>query len=169
MKCEDPEGDFVLLNKCKTLVRFSQRARVDITELMARMEELNVPFGYTEDVKEIYFTVLSGMHGDYSDGNLRLHCGHESKKIHDRTLIHELAHHVDEVEGISDREGILKEKMKKARYLPDTYARKNLLEYIAVGFEVYYCGTRDEKRKMKRCNPILFNTIRYLHRKYKAR
>lgn len=169
MRCEDPEGDFVLLNRCKTLIRFSQRARIEVVELMNRMEELNVPFGYTEDVKEIYFTVLSGMHGDYSDGNVRLHCGHESKKIHDRTLVHELAHHIDEVEAIGDRPGLAEEKKKKARYLTDSYAKKNVTEYIAVGFEVYYCGSREEKRKMKRCNPRLFNIIRYLHRKYKAR
>ncbi len=83
--------------------------------------------------------------------------------------MHELAHHVDEEEGISDRPGLLEEKKKKARYLPDSYAKKNLLEYVAVGFEVYYCGTREEKRKMKRCNRKLYSIIQYIHRKYKSR
>ncbi len=75
MRCEDPEGEFVLMNKCKTLIRLSQRAKVEIVELMNRMEELNVPFGYTEDLKEIFFPGRWGAHVFSPDANLRFHCG----------------------------------------------------------------------------------------------
>jgi hypothetical protein len=135
---------------------------------MTEMEELNVPFAYAGKVKEIYFTLMPD-HGDHKDGLIRISYTNQSREILARILIHELAHNVDDEEGLSEREDIILEKKKKARYLPDRYARKNVDEYIAIGFETYYCGTPEQKRKMKRCNPRLFGAIRYLHRKYKTR
>jgi hypothetical protein len=168
MRCPTDEGEYVLKNPSRTLIRFSERTDPDLGALMSEMEELNVPFSYTDKVKEIYFTLMPD-HGDHTDGKIRVSYTNESRKILARILIHELAHNVDEQEGLCDRPDIIDEKRKKARYLPDTYARKNVVEYIAIGFETYYCGTPEQKRKMKRCNPKLFGAIRYLHRKYKAR
>jgi len=167
-KCPTDEGDYILKNASRTLIRFSERCQPDIGQLMAEMEELNVPFAYADKVKEIYFTLMPD-HGDHKDGYIRISFTNQSREILGRILIHELAHNVDDEEGLSEREDIIEEKRKKARYLPDTYARKNVDEYIAIGFETYYCGTPEQKRKMKRCNPRLFGAIRYLHRKYKAR
>lgn len=168
--CDDPEGDYVLLNKSRTLIRLSERAKIDLAQLLSKMEEAGVPIRYSEEVKEIYFTHLKdSTHGDYNDGTIRLSCGHESRQIHEKTLVHELAHHIDAIENISDREHIIVEKRKKAGMLPDTYAKKNVGEYIAIGFEVYYFGSREERAKMRKRNPRLWNVIRYLHRKYKSR
>lgn len=168
--CKDPDGDFVLLNKSRTLIRFSLRVQPDIAVLMSEMEEAGVPFTFTEGVKKIYFTHLpDGTHGDYNSGNIRLSCGHISRETYASTLVHELAHHLDEEEDISGRESIIVEKRKKARFMTDKYARKNIGEYIAVGFEVYYFGTRIERAKMRKRNPRLYNVIKYLHRKYRSR
>jgi hypothetical protein len=137
---------------------------------MSKMEEARIPFSYTEGVEQIYFTLLRGRtHGDYSDGTIRLSCGHESRDTYASTLVHELAHHLDEEEDISGRDSIIIEKRSQARHLSDNYAQKNIGEYVAVGFEVYYFGSRDEKIRMRRKNPRLWNVIKYIHRKYRSK
>lgn len=169
--CNDPEGDYVLLNKSRTIVRFSKRfPDVDILGLMSKMEESNVPFSYTEELKEIYFTLLPGKtHGDYINGRIRLSCGHASSDIQPVTLVHELAHHIDELEDISGRESVAIEKKNKANMLQDKYAQKNISEYVAIGFEVYYFGDKKARAEMKKNNPKLWNTIKNLHSKYRSR
>lgn len=168
IKCNDKEADFVLLNKSKTTISFSKRSNADLAMIMNEMEEASVPFSYTNGVKKIYFTLLrSNTHGDYSDGNIRLSCGRNSRDMYASTFVHELAHHLDEEEDISGRDSIITEKKRKARYLTDSYARKNVGEYIAVGFEVYYFGSRDERARMRKNNPKLWNVIRHIHRKYR--
>lgn len=140
------------------------------------MEVHKVPIAYTEGLKEIYFTLLPSYSkgrvtsGDYDAiGKIRLSCDTTSRDSFDRNLIHELAHHVDEMEGISDRESIIEEKRTSARHIPDAYARKDVSEYVAVGFEIYYFGTRTQRGELRRQNPKLYNVIRYIHRKYSAK
>lgn len=167
---KESDIDFVLLNGDRTIIRFTQRAEwLDIPWLMSKMEELNVPFAYTVGLKEIYFTMLQGLDGDYKNGLIRLSIGMGSRYTLDRTFVHELAHHVDEAEDISGRESIITEKKTSAKELVDTYARKNVCEYVAVGFEVFYCGSKKERSRLRKKNPKLYNVIRYIHRKYSAR
>jgi hypothetical protein len=168
VKCPTEEGEYILKNPSRTLIRFSERAQLDIHVLFDALEKLNVPFAFTNKVKEIYFTLMED-HGDHLDGKIRVSYTTDAREILPRILVHELAHNIDDNEGISERDDITKEKRLKARYLPDRYARKNVMEYVAVGFETYYCGTPEQKKKMKRCNKKLFGVIRYLHRKYRSR
>lgn len=166
--CKD--ADFVLLNKSQTLIQFSQRIKVDIISIMSEMEEANVPFSYTEGIERIYFTLLRcSIHGDYKNGKIRLSCGHASRDMHACILVHELAHHIDEEEYISGCDAIISEKKKKSHLMTDIYARKDTSEYVAVGFEVYYFGSNDERTRMRKNNPKLWNAIKRIHNKHRIR
>lgn len=169
--CSDSRGSFILLNSSRTFIRLSKRAAdVDLALLMVRMEEAGVPIAYTRQVKEIYFTVMrSRVHGDYSDDIVRLSCASDSLRMFERILLHELAHHLDKIEDLSGHEGILEEKMKRARFMPDRYARSSVDEYIAIGFETFYFGFAEDKKRLRKHNPRLYALIQKMHKKYRSR
>lgn len=151
-----------------TVISCSPKSRPDITWLMSRMEELGVPPSYTWDLDEIYFTRLAGRnHGDYCNNKIRLSVDKESWSMVDRTLVHELAHHIDDQEDITGDDALIKERKLKGRHMADSYARKNVGEYLAVGFEVYYVGTRKERGVMRAKNPVLYHTISRIHKRYR--
>ena len=159
--------EYVLLNSDSTPVKLSPSSKPDISWLMSRMEELNVPIAYTKDLEEIYFTKLpGGVHGDYCAGRIRLAADVKTCEIMDKVFVHELAHHVDDQEDVVSDERLIKEKKLKAKYMADTYAKRSIGEYLAVGFEVYYVGTKKEKSVMKKKNPRLYKIISDLHRKF---
>lgn len=133
---------------------------------MSRMEELGVPAGYTRELEEIYFTRLHGDAGDYFDGRIRISVDSKTWDIADKVLVHELGHHVDDMEDVTSDESLAHEKKTRGCYMPDGYARKNVGEYLACGFEIYYCGSKQDKRNLKKKNPVLYATIRRLHRRF---
>lgn len=171
IEAEDKEADFILLNKSKTPIRLSKRARCCMPSLMDRMEEANVPISYTEKIQEIYLTFLNGMHGDYDSDKMRirLSCDSESMKVIERTLVHEIAHHLDEFEELSHREDVIAEKKTRAKHLHVHGCKKNVDEYVASGFEIYYFGTSDERATMRKKNKMLYRAIARVHRKYSKR
>ena len=159
--------EYALMNGCQTPINCSPSSSPDISWLMSRMEELGVPIAYTEDLVEIYFTKLpGGDHGDYSSGRIRLAADKKTRDILDKVFVHELAHHLDDQEDVTSDDILCKEKKLKAKHMPDAYAKKNVGEYLAVGFEVYYLGSKKEKTKMRKMNPRLFKTIASLHRRF---
>lgn len=164
------EGEYVLMNKTRTTIRLSGHSFVDLGEILAKIEEAGVPLSFTDGLKEIYFTILKSddktyLQGDYKDGVIRISTDEANRPDIPSTLVHELAHFVDEEFDISLKKKIIEEKPKKARYMPDSYARKNVEEYVACGFEVYFFGTREQRGAFRRNNPKLCNVIRYLHRR----
>jgi hypothetical protein len=166
-RCFEQNCDFMLLNSSRTAIRFSNRTKIEITEMLVSMEDHNVPIAYTNELKEIYFTFLRGRTaGDYLDGRIRLSCQKDIMRMMDRTLIHEIAHHLDDRENLSGEDNIMKEKKSSACELGDSYAKKNIGEYIAIGFEVFYFGTKQEKSKMRKDNPKLYTVIKNLHKRY---
>lgn len=166
-KVDHVRGEYFLHNgKEPTKFRCSPKSKPDIPWLMRRMKELNIPISFTLGLKEIYFTRLHGTHGDYSSGILRLSTDKRSWEIAPLVLTHELAHHLDEILGITKDKRLIREKMTKSQHMPDGYAQKNTCEYLACGFEVYFCGEKKEKDKMKRKNPHLFRTIKTIHQKF---
>jgi hypothetical protein len=133
---------------------------------MSKMEELDVPVKYSVGLKEVLCTQLRGMdHGDYLDCRIRMSSDKKTQDIMEKVFVHELAHHVDDMHDVTSDEKLAQEKKAKAKHMPDGYAKKNVGEYLAVGFEVFYCGSVEEKRKMRAKNPVLFQTIRSLHRR----
>lgn len=158
--------EFLLIHS-STAIRLSPSSKPDITKLMSEMEEADVPISYTNELEEIYFTKIpGGNHGDYCSDRIRLAADKKTREILGKVLVHELAHHVDDQEDICSDDRLMKEKKKKAKYMSDTYAKRNVGEYFAVGFEVYYFGTDKEKRQMKKKNPYLHRTIEAIHKKY---
>lgn len=156
--------EFVLLNKSRTIIRLSERVNIDVGAFLSKVEEAGVPISFTDGVKEIYFTFLRENRGQYLDGLVEL-CATETdlRKICS-SFVHELGHHIDELRGMSDRKKIIEEKRKSSHLMPDSYARKNVDEYVACGFEVYYFGTRKQRGDFRRSNPKLYNAIRYVDR-----
>lgn len=149
----------------RTRLTCSPKSDPDVRWLMKRMRALKVPVQYTFGLNEIYFTRMSE-DGDYYKSRLRICVHHRSWVTADRTLVHELAHHLEDVVGASKDPELAKEKETSVQHMPDGYARKSISEYLACGFEVYYCGDSKQRQKMKLKNPILFNTIRRLHRRF---
>ncbi len=176
---KEDERKFYLANDVGTVVRLSKRVDVDLPLLMSRLEERGIPIAYSYGVHEIYFTVLPGddedkyavKYGDYDrvEKRITLSCGVQARPDLHSSLVHELIHHVDMNEDFSSREKIVEEKALKARGLDDGYASVNVDEYVAVGFEMHYFGTREQRRKIRKEHPRLYNLIRYIHRKYSKR
>lgn len=164
---EMDEG-YVLLNSTATLIRLAKHVRMNVAELLDKMEELQIPLKYTSGLKEIYMTQLYryGKHGDYLENHMRLSCGPNDKEYLPKTFVHELAHHVDDREGIRLDEAVISEYKKHWRSLGDKYARKNVGEYVAIGFEIFYCGTKGEKSRLRKKNPRLYKAIRKTHLEY---
>jgi len=158
--------EYVLLNATSTPVKCSPSSRPNISWLMSRMEELEIPVAYSNGLEELYFTKLKGDHGEYQAGKIRIACDAKTEGIMDKVFIHELAHHVDDQEDVTSNDRLIYEKKYCAKYMIDVYARRNIYEYFAVGFEVYYLGAPAERKKMRRYNPHLYRTITKLHRQF---
>lgn len=165
------EGEYVLLNRTRTAVRVSEHSFIDLGEILSKIEEAGVPISFTDGLKEIYFTILRDedpdilLQGDYKHGVIRISTSVENRPDIHRTFIHELGHYVDEEHDISHRPKVITEKPKSAKFMPDSYARKSLGEYIACGFEVFYCGSRPQRGAFRRTSPKLYNVINYLDRR----
>lgn len=154
------------MNSGWTPIRLSQRVRVDLPALMSRMEELGVPLAYTREIEEIYFTLLPRRAGDFSRNKIRISCDRLERENVDRVLVHELGHHVDDLEAIAARDEIVRERRRRGGRMGDPYARKDVDEYVAVGFESYYGAAR---RRFKKENPVLHRAIAAAHEKYRVR
>lgn len=163
---EHPDGHYVLLNPDETVVHKSPAARVDIVDVLSQLEELGVPPGYTRDLSEIYFTThLSGAVGTHEDDVIRVVANILKVKV----LIHELGHHIDDLEDVTLDGHLTEERKESAGKLDDAYGKKNDAEYLAVGFEVFYAGNVADKRRLKKNNPLLHRTIQRIHERYQKR
>lgn len=167
--------EYELLNGSQTAVYLSRTSKFPVAQLMSRMEELGVPVAYSGNLKEVIFTrslpsrTGTRNHGDYVNSRIRMASGRDTVDVMDRVFVHELAHHVDDQEDVTG-DGLLEDERKRRwKHMPDRYARKNAGEYLAVGFEYFYCGTEEERAQMKRKNPRLYRTIASLHRRFSRR
>lgn len=157
----------VLLNKSSTKIRFSPKSNPDYASLFKKLEEKGVPLSYANDLNEIYFTRLNNAGDyDYSLSRIRISVDQRSWIIVEKVFVHELAHHIDRLNQSTDSDELIKEKKTCSHYMPDGYARKDVYEYFACGFEVYYFGSVKEKKRMKEMNPKLYSMIERLHKKY---
>lgn len=167
------EDRFELLNGESTIITFSKKANPVydskdefVSKLMCDMENAEVPISYTKNVKEILFTRMTKCIGDHSDGRIRISTIEQGLRNAAKILTHELAHHVDLIEGIDQDYKMIKEKIKKSKFMPDCYSRKDVEEYWACGAEVFYFGDEKAKRKLRKMNPYLFKTITAIHQKF---
>lgn len=159
------DGFFILKNKTKTFItKHKQIEKKLIYDVINKLNELNVPLGYSDGVKLIRFTYLkSGLEGDYCNGFIRISCNNAYKDTLHTTMIHELAHHVDFQNGIYEKKNIKKEWKKKRNRFVHINIRKEPCEYVAIGFEKFYT----EKKLLKKEHIELYKEINKIHRKYK--
>lgn len=183
--CEDCDNGFTLLNSSKTPIVFSARiVNVDIAQILSEIEMTGIPIACSEGLKEIYFTILKEdslerdpnyklfTYGDYDNEDLviRVSWGLEERKQVVETIIHEIGHHVDGIELISDYDDFISECKEKSKYLPKRFRPhplKDPCEYFAMGFEAFYVGTKEEKKLIRLNNPILWKSLLKINRKYK--
>lgn len=164
-----PQGSrsYLLHNSSNTQVLLSKRAKPSLTKMLSRLEEANVPIAYTRGLKKIYFTIFSGRHvGDYVNGVVRIDARSENDFMLSEVMIHELAHHIDDEELISEIPAVRAEKKKASKYLEDKYAKKSISEYVAVCFEVFYFGSPPEIESLRKRNPAVYSAILRVHKKY---
>lgn len=168
LQTDSPDGEWRLSNGSATILQFNQRVDAGVVEsLLLGMTDAGVPFGYSEGLKEIYFTYLLNNRGEYEAGRVRLSCD-ASGDVLDTTFAHELGHHLDAIEKLSERPKVVEEHetTKTLRAPAGGSSRKDIEEYVAIGFELYYFGKRGTKSRLKKENPKLYNVIKHLHRKY---
>ena len=160
---ENDDGTLILLNSSQTLIRFhSQVSRNVAIELMSKMEELEFPHQYTKGLKEIYFTFLkSNLEGDYdNDGAIRIACNKKFKLIHE-TFIHEVGHHVDALEDVSNDPDLIAEWRLKSGSFFHADMRRDPSEYFAIGFERYHTGGNITSKS----HPYLWFKVNEIHNK----
>lgn len=167
---DDPLEPYLLCNTTQTAITYSRTTRFDVSDLLCAMEERGVPLGFTRGLREIRFTRMRD-YGTYLNGVLKLDVGrYVGSSVHVcQTFVHEIGHHVDELEAISDDPRVIREKRHGWRHLPDPYAEKNVGEYVGVGFETFYYGKPDERREMRERCRFLHLRIAQAHRKYRER
>ena len=161
-------NEYCLRNPSRTLVRVNRRADVDLSWFFSVLEDIGLPIAFTRELEEINFTWIKKQGGDYLDGKIRV-TPITDQALMAKIFVHELGHHVDEQEALFERDSLIEEKKDRGHLMDDKYAQKNMFEYIACGFEVFYCGTPLERKRMKKNNPKLWNVISWIHRKYKNR
>lgn len=105
--------------------------------------------------------------GDYCDGRIRLSCSSFYWEEIVRTLIHEIGHHVDDMEDISSEENLQEEFDQVGKTMFYQVGRKNVGEYLAVGFEIFYSGNKAEKRLLKDKHPALWKAVGKVHRRFR--
>ncbi len=166
---KNTSGHLHLGNTSATILQFERRIDIDLVlaGLLYRLNQAKVPFSYTEYLREIYFTFLPNKRGDYEPGYIRLSSCMDDLNVLATTMVHELGHHIDELEGIYKRPKLIEEfKNKKIKTEATNLISEDIHEYIAIGFELFYFGKHGAKQKMKQENYKLYNCIKYLHYKY---
>lgn len=164
-KCVQKKGrEYTLCEDLGIEVFLSPSSTVDVRAVVDQLNELNIPSSFAFALEEVYFTRLRNRdHGDYLKGRIRLSSNAVTQSIMGQVIVHELAHHVDELFCLSSDEKLVKEKKLRWKYLPDPYAKKDVSEYLAVGFETYYCGSLRQRVEMKQKNPVLYEIISSTH------
>lgn len=158
-----------LLNRSNTLISVRKGLHYDPLELFKRLEKAKFPLKYTEGLERIHFTILheEGIGGYYLDNKIWIDVSEDQIKHLVKTFTHEVGHHVDEQEEVASM--LHEERIKKAKHLHATFSKRSDDEYLAIGFENYYGGTPAERRRMRLHNPLLYRTVRFLHREYRFR
>lgn len=136
---------------------------------LKKLDERSVPKSYTAKLDEIYLTYLKNdTLGLYSDCCITLSCCKVAIGSMERTLIHEIGHHIDYMNDISSSNELYEEweLCHPYVYVDDEpfNSDKYITEYVALGFEKYYFG---DIKDMVRTTPVLFKEINKIHNKYR--
>jgi hypothetical protein len=150
-------------------VRMCANCKLDMNDVVAELIKHGVPARFIEGVREITFTSLPKRSaGDFLSGMMRFSYGREHWSYLPNVFVHEMAHNLDDVHGFSKNKKLVREFKSRAKFLSDGYAKKNIGEYIAVGFETFYFGTGEEVKTLVEKNPVLWKLCREAHEWGKA-
>ena len=160
------DGTYVLLNGSDTVIRKHKNISFTVMiGLLSKMEELDVPIAYTDGIKEIYLTYLKGkLEGDLKrkERKIRIGCNNAFLNTLHETLIHELGHHVDDREDISDRNDFVREWKKLSGSFAQYDMQSQPDEYFAHAFTEYYVN----RRGMAQRYPLMYRYSKQIHDKY---
>lgn len=158
-------GIYCLNNSTRTTIRKHKQVEFSFVEdVISKLNEINFPLKYSEGIKEIYFTYLkSYLEGDYCEGHIRIACNNAYKHKIYLTLVHEIGHHIDFKEGIYKNKKIVEEWNKKKNSFVHINIDKEPSEYVAIGFEKFYCN----KKYLQKHHLALYNVIKNTEKKYK--
>lgn len=167
--CREGDADYFLLNKTKTLVKVHGGARnFDMGEVLAELEEIGFPLQFTEGIRIINFTYIRRKNylGQYGDDEVEVDIK-KCRSLDDivSSFVHEVGHHVDSEEDMSD--GLAPERRKHAKKVMDPYAGKDDSEYFARGFEWFYTGGPNCRRAIRRGCKQLYRRILRLHKTFR--
>ena len=148
-------------------IRVAKVAKTNISLLMKRMELSGVPIGYAHGLKRISITPIDSCDdGLYHNDRIKVSCRDDVSRDLCQVLAHELAHHLHDHKAIEVSSSLRREFRRRARFLPDSYARESVYEYVAVGFEVYYFANEKTRSRMRTKNPVLYSLIKKTHKQH---
>lgn len=156
-----------LLNRSNTLISIRKGLKFDPLPFFKQLEKLKFPLKYTDGLERIHFTILkeSGVGGFYLDNRIWVDVSKSQLDFTLQIFAHEIGHHVDDQEEVASM--LHEERMKRAKHLRASWSKRSDEEYLALGFEKYYGGSPADRRRMRLRNPLLYRTIRFLHREYR--
>jgi hypothetical protein len=164
----DPEVDYYLLNRDRTPIKFTTRVPFNMGKFLAVLEDIGFPLKYTNGIESIRFRRIKSYYGYYWGDNIDMGVlPRRSMRIYVETFIHEIAHHIDSEEDLSD--SLDDERRRRGKHIGHVEARRNNSEYFARGFEKFYSRNPKDKFRLRKRNPRLYRTIRMIHRKYAAK
>jgi hypothetical protein len=168
MVCKRNEkGDYYLLNKNNTLIRFTTQVPFNMGEFLSALEDVHFPLEFTTGIDRIRFRRMKDCYGTYDNNSIEIGVKkHRPMKIYVSTFIHEVAHHIDSEEDYS--EPLDDERKVRGKFIHEI-AQDDTSEYFARGFEDFYSSDPKVKSRMKKKNPKLYRTIQKLHRKYSSK
>ena len=159
-----------LANSSRTKVVINKRLCVNIDWVLKQLEERDFPFAYIEGLKEINFTIIperSRAMGYYFQDKIVLDARPVCFEEIIESLIHEVAHHVENREAVSSI--LREERLSSYKHLQLSFSSRNNDEYLALGFERFYSQDPKHREMLEEKNPQLYCMIMLLHLSYSAK
>lgn len=161
---------FILNNEIgKPGTQIESKNEEDVFRLTEMMNILSVPIALIRGLRLIEFKRTLNNHGYYriEDRTIRISNDITTLSILPDIFVHEVAHHVDYMKGVTKIFNFTEERKEAGKYLYEKYSAKSNIEYLARGFELYYCGNVAEKYFLRMKNPLLFEAISSINEEYR--
>lgn len=162
------DATYTLDNGSETIVRLHSGLCIDmVLDMFLKLDEASFPIEYSYGLQEIYFTYLKdNLDGDYCpSGKIRVSCVRSQRDSAHETLIHEIAHHVDQEECMTDDNSLITEWRENSDGFIHVDIHKEPSEYVAIGFEKFYVSNHSSGNITKESHPVLWGRINEIHLK----
>lgn len=145
------------MNTCRNVLLYDEFQKI-CNKLSINSDNTILHLVSTIDISQ---PSIIGRHISYRD-NRKEHDIYVSTKLNDtnmkRTMVHELAHYLYDINCIDNNKFILNELKKAFRHTKHTipYSRTNIHEFFACSFEEYYCNPTTYIQ----LNPYMYNLFK---------